>query len=219
MRMKRFFIFFILLMNACSTKSLPESDCPLIDIPRETARLYQNDQISDKFQVNITGYEAYCYTDDLKKRRYAVIAPIFKVRRLEDSNTGSLEGSFYVKTSGAKDDFIGSQNYRQQFVIAPDAKEQTVKGVQTTTRIPFPPYKDFSISLGFAMSSTQGSRAKKMFDIDYKYLNEEEIAAQSEPAIEKVYLEVRSDEEVVYSESSGKPSVVKKNRNKNKCGN
>ena len=81
-----------------------------------------------------------------------------------------------------------------------------------------PPYKNFSISLGFAMSSAQGSRSKKMFDIDYKYLNEEEVAAQSETAIEKVYLEIRPDEEVVYSECSGKPSVVKKNRN-NKCGN
>ena len=217
--MKRFFIFSILFISACSSRNMPESDCPPIDIPRETARLYQNDQISDKFQVNMTGYEAYCYTDGSNKRRYAVIKPLFKVRRLEESNINKLDGSFYIKTSGDKEDFIGSQNYQQQFSINPNVREETIKGIQTTTRIPFPPYDGFSISLGFTMSVAQGNRAKKMFDIDYKYLNEEEVAAQSESAIEKVYLEVQSDEEVVYSECSGKPSVVKKNRNKGKCEN
>ena len=217
--MKRFFIFFILLISACSSRSLPESDCPLINIPRETARLYQNDRLSDKFQVNITGYEAYCYTNGSDKRRYALIEPLFKVRRLEESTVNTLDASFYVKTSGAREDFIGFQSYEQQLSIAPNVKEQTIKGRQATIRIPAPPYEDFSINLGFAMSPNQGSRAKKMFDIDYKYLNEEEVAAQSEQSIEKVYLEVLSDEEVVYSESSGKPSVVKKNRNKGKCGN
>ena len=217
--MKRFFIFSLLLINACSGRSLPENDCPPINIPRETARLYQNDQVSDKFQVNVVGYESYCYTDFSDKHRYAVITPLFKIRRLEESNTNKLDSSFYIKTSGAKDDFIGSQNYQQQLSIPSGVKEQTIKGAQTTTRIPTLPDENFSISLGFAMSSNQGNRAKKMFDIDYKFLNEEEAAAQSESAIEKVYLEVRSDEEVIYSECSGKPSVVKKNRNKGKCGN
>ena len=58
-----------------------------------------------------------------------------------------------------------------------------------------------------------------MFDIDYRYLSAEEIAAQSEEKIKKVYLEVAADEEVIYSEIDKEPLVVKKNRPKNDCQN
>ena len=217
--MKRFFIFFLLILGACSRQAAVQSDCPEIDIPRETSRFYYTDRDSDKFQVNVVGVETYCYTDVRNNKRYAMIAPLFKVRRLENSSITSFDTSFYIKTNGASEDYIGSQNYLQQMTIPSEAKENVIKAPQTSIRIPFPPYDDFKISLGFAFSKNQDNRAKKMFDINYRYLSEEELAAQNETDIDKVYLEVRSDEEVVYSECSGKPSVVKKNRNVNKCGN
>ena len=58
-----------------------------------------------------------------------------------------------------------------------------------------------------------------MFDIDYRYLTQEEINNQNEIMINRVNLEVLPDEEVIYSESMQKPIVVKKNRPKNDCRN
>jgi hypothetical protein len=58
-----------------------------------------------------------------------------------------------------------------------------------------------------------------MFDIDYRYFTEEDIKNQYESQIDKVNLEISSDEEVIYSEELQKPIVVKKNRSRTNCRN
>ena len=58
-----------------------------------------------------------------------------------------------------------------------------------------------------------------MFDIDYRYLTEDEIKSQNETVIDRVNLEILPDEEIIYSEELQKPIVVKKNRKQNSCQN
>ena len=218
--MKRFTAFLLLpFLVSCSQGSRPDDGCPEISIPRETARVYQNNGKFDEFQINLVGYEGYCYTEPSNNRRYALITPLFKVRRLEDSPTSSLDVDFYIKTSVNEEDYLGTRKFSQTLSIPRSVKEQTVKGRPTVTRLSRPPYEGFSVELGMALSDEAKNKTKGMFDIDYRYLSAEEIAAQNEEEIKKVYLEVAADEEVIYSEIDKEPLVVKKNRPKNDCQN
>ena len=216
--MKKVFLSLMALgLAACSSKQ-PEADCPVIDVLRENARIYQSDNISDKFQINLSGYDAYCYTDVRNNRRYAAVTPIFKVRRLENSQINSLDVDFYVKTKGHDKDYLGERVYNQQLFIDSNAREQIIKGKETSVRIAPQPYDGFRLELGLKGSSEQLEKSRKMFDIDYRYFTQEELNAQNDKAVENVYLEVFSDEKVVYSDRAKKPEVVKKN-SKTKCGN
>ncbi len=214
--MKRFSIFFIIaFLTACSSAVNDASRCPLISIPRETARVYQTDGSADKFQINLVGYESYCYTEPADNRRYAMITPIFKVRRLESSNITALDINFYVKTSVNAEDYLGIRQFNQVLNIPLSAKEITVRGRQTKTRITKQPYKNFSINLGIAMTKAEKSKADKMLDIDYSYLSEEEISPANE--IDEIYLDIAPDEKVIYSEFDKKPIVVKNDYIQNNC--
>lgn len=221
--MKKFLICLLLtaaggcsLMPSAET-GFAEGNCPPISIPRETARLYQNNGRFDEFQVNLVGYEGYCYVNPADNRRYAEITPIFKVRRLEDSSVTSLDADFYVKTSINAEDYLGIRKFSQPLDIPRSVKERTVKGRTTRTRIAEPPYEGFAIMLGMSLTEAEKAKAGKMFDIDYRYLSAAELAAQNEPETETVYLEVGPDEEVVYSEAEAKPVVVKKGQLKSPC--
>ena len=218
--MKHFLAFCLLFFVAsCSSGSKSEYDCPEILIPRETTRIYQSNGKYDEFQINLVGSESYCYTEPSTNRRYAVITPLFKIRRLEKSNISTIDIEFFVKTSQNAEDYLGTRNFHQTLKIPTSSKEEVVKGRQTSTRITMPPYNDFTIYLGIKQSEYTGAKVRKMFDIDYSYLSDEEIAEQNNPTTENVYLEVNSDEEIIYSDSEKKPIVVKKNRPSNNCQN
>ncbi len=207
----------LLLLTACHSQSFSPYDCPPIHIKRENTRIYQNNGTADVFQINFAGFEGHCYIEPSSNRHYAEITPIFKIRRLEESATTALDVAFYVKTSVNAEDYIGTRQYNQSLYIPHGVKEEIVKGRTTHTRLSQPPYDDFSLELGFVLQGTTKDKAKSMFDIDYRYLTEEDIAEQSKPMVENVYLEVGSDEEVIYSEIDKKPQVVKKNRPQNDC--
>ena len=217
--MKKIVILSLLMfVSACSPKLTEIYTCPEIIIPRETARLYQND-IVDKFQINLVGHETYCYQEGADKHYYAVITPIFKVRRLEYSDTTNVDADYYVKTSINNKDYIGRRTFSQTLDIPLDVKEIKIKGKPSINRISNPPYQKFKIYLGMNMDASRMAKAKKMFDMDYRYFSEEEIKNQNEKAIETISLEILPDEEVIYSEELQKPIVVKKNRPKNNCQN
>ncbi len=209
-------LFFII---SCSSYHDTDNDCPPIYIPRENTRIYKNNGSIDDFQINVIGFDAYCYTEAANNRRYAIISPIFKIRRLEESNTTSMDIDFYVKTSVNKKDYVGINRFSQVLNIPNNSREVIVKGKETKTRIIMPPYDNFSIDLGIVLSGDNSYKAKSMFDIDYKYLSSEEIKSQNNNKVENVYIEIEDDEEVIYSEISGQPKVVKKKRSQMGCQN
>ena len=156
--MKHFLAFCLLFFVAsCSSGSKSEYDCPEILIPRETTRIYQSNGKYDEFQINLVGSESYCYTEPSTNRRYAVITPLFKIRRLEKSNISTIDIEFFVKTSQNAEDYLGTRNFHQTLKIPTSSKEEVVKGRQTSTRITMPPYNDFTIYLGIKQSEYTGA--------------------------------------------------------------
>ena len=217
--MKKFTVAILLfILSACSSYQFEYNACPQIIIPRETTRAYHTD-INDKFQINLIGHETHCYKEEADNRYYAVITPIFKLRRLEQSSMTNVDADYYVKTSVNDEDYIGRRVFKQTLNIPENVKETVLKGNPSVNRISNPPYDDFKIYIGMDLSGIKKEKSGKMFDIDYRYFTEEDIKAQYETAIDRVNLEILPDEEVVYSEELQKPIVVKKNRLKNSCQN
>ena len=91
------------------------------------------------------------------------------------------------------EDYLGKRVYQQAVTIPALQKEETFKGVTTTTRIPMPPYGNFEIYLGFEMSPQENNKTKQMLDIDYRYLTSEEIAEHNRQ-INTVYQEIEVPE-------------------------
>ena len=209
--MKRIFALSVLLfLSGCFSSSSSQYDCPDININKDDSRLFISDTVSDKFQVNLSGFEAFCYTEPSTNRRYASIAPLFRVNRLEKSSTSGLDVNFYIKTSQNAENYIGKRSFNQVLNIPQNVREITIKGKPTITRISMPPYDNFTIALGLDLSQNQKAKTNKTFDIEYRYLTEQEIAKANNQTIENVYLEIAPDEEVVLSSVSGEPVVVKK---------
>lgn len=205
--MKKFYLIFSLLLASCSSVVPPEG-CPQITTPREHSKQYINNGSYDAFQITLSGHDSYCYTQSTTGQRYMVITPYFRVRRLEDSAVNSVDTSFYVKTIG-KGNYIGTKAYSQSLTISPQEKEATIKGKSVSLRIAPLPYEDFSIETGLNLSEYAQAKSGQMFDIDYKYLSKQDLDALDDP-IREEFLEIGSDETIVYCEKTGKPKVVKK---------
>ena len=205
----------LLFVPACSSHKFERYACPQIVIPRETTRAYHTD-VNDKFQINLVGHETHCYLD-ADNRYYAAITPIFKLRRLEYSTITDVDANYYVKTSINDKDYIGMRSFIQTLSIPVDIKEVRLKGKTSINRISKPPYDNFKIYIGMDLQGAKKEKSDKMFDIDYRYLTEEDIKNQYETFVENVNLEILPDEEIIYSEELQKPIVVKKNRPKNNC--
>ncbi len=189
---------FVLMLGGCSLWSQEEVDgCPQISIPQDAGRVFQNNGASDIFQINLIGYESYCFTHSSNNRRYAVITPLFKVRRLQADDTTSLDVNFYVKTSINAEDYLGVKEFSQVLNIPQSSKEEVIKGRRTLTRIPKLPYGDFDIRLGLVLTPSERAKARSMFDIYYQYLDEEEPLPSGEIKTENIYIDV-SDDEVFY---------------------
>ena len=93
--------------------------------------------------------------------------------------------------------------------------EQTINGKTIKVRVALPPYDDFSLEMGLKLSDYASAKAKSMFDIDYKYLSEQDLTDMAEP--EEKTLEIAPDETVVYCPAKNQPVVVKKNNKSNPC--
>lgn len=209
---------FLAFISACSLSSDNANKCPVISISKETSRAFYVDNNIDKFQINLVGYEGYCYTEPSNNRRYASITPIFKIRRLEASSITSIDIDFYIKTSINAEDYLGFRKFNQTLNIPQNTKELVIKGRQTKTRISQPPYSGFDISLGLSLSEAEKQKAKQMLDIDYSYLSEDDLSAINDDELNTIYLEISPDEKVIYSEIDNKPIVVKKNhKSSNSC--
>lgn len=217
--MKRFLILACVLGAAACAQAPEEVGCPMINIPDETSKVFSGNGRANDFQIKLVGVDRYCYTEPTSNRRYAVVTPLFKVRRLRESSRSVFDVASYLKTSPAAPDYMGTYTANQTFSMPAGQTEVTLRGKPTSARIPMPPYGNFYLDTGLVLSAAEMNANKKMYDIDYKYITQKELEAAAAPQIKNVYLEVGADEEIIYSETENKPVVVKKNRPKNNCQN
>ncbi|MBE6458419.1 MAG: hypothetical protein IJW72_06080 [Alphaproteobacteria bacterium] len=188
----------LLLLSACAS-SHREADymCPNVRIPRDTAYVTQQSSYSEEVQIEIVGYEGYCVTANTIDRRYAVIKPLFKIRRLKEGQDTRIDFSYYTKTIQGPPEFLGLRKYFASVDIPHDVAEKEFSGGEVKVRIPIQGYNDFAILLGMDVSAAEYDYNQKTFDIEYRYLTEEEIHQYNKTVTPKI-IEVEKAPDVQY---------------------
>lgn len=207
----------LLLLSSCAS-SYKEADymCPQVKIPRATAYVTQKASYSEEVQIEIIGYEGYCITADSVNRRFAVIRPLFKARRLKEGHDTRADFSYFTETIKGPPEFLGRRRYFASVDIPRGDAEKEFAGGEVKVRIPSQGYNDFTILLGMEASPAERAYNQKTFDIEYRYLTEDEIRQYNAPVIPRV-IEVEKAPDVQYIPLKPLP-VRQAPRKKSGCG-
>lgn len=207
----------ILLLSSCAS-SYSEADymCPNVKIPRTTAYVTQKASYSEEVQIEVIGYEGYCINANTVDRRFAVIKPLFKIRRLKEGYDTRVDFSYFTETVKGPPEFIGRRNYFASVDIPRDVTEKQFSGSAVKVRVPQQGYNDFTILLGMDVSDAEHDYNQKTFDIEYRYLTEDEVREYNAPVVPRV-VEVDKAPEVQFIPRKPLP-VQQAPQKKSGCG-
>ncbi len=147
--------------------------CPYVTIPQDTSYLTQVVGYLDNFQVEVNGYEGYCYSEQSVNRRYAVITPIFSVTRLRDSDETAVDFSFYTETLKGPPEFLGRKSYNTGTVIGLDEKSKEFKGKPVKVKIPTDG-TPLEIILSLNISKDEYRYNQRTFNVERRQENKDE---------------------------------------------
>lgn len=168
--LKKIGLSFSLLLASCAWF---EGDydgyiCPNVSIPREKAYVTQKVTYEDEFQIELKGYEGYCYPETASNRHYAVITPQFEVQRLRDSDETQVDFNFYTETIKGPPEYLGKHSYSASVNIPADVKEKNFNGRAVKVKIPAD-NPDFEIILALDVSLEEFRYNQRTFDVKYRY--------------------------------------------------
>ncbi len=159
---------------AVSSKSGSGGECPQITIPQDKSYLVQKAGYADEFQVRLTGYESYCYRDDVAARSYAMIRPQFLIRRLRATDETRVDFDFYAETVKGPPGYIGKKSYPVFVNIETGEREKTFSGPAAKVKIPSGE-PGFEIFLGLDLSASEYEANRRGFNIDYQFEEETDL--------------------------------------------
>lgn len=160
---KKYFIFLTLILVA-SCQNYSQRSCPNAQISRDTAYIIQKSQVAEDFSIELVGTDGYCYYDEKIKHDKAVVAPIFKIKRLSPNGQTDIMFSYYTKTIKGPPEYLGTKTHFVTVLMPKDVDELQYTGKQTEVRIPAGMKYDYDIILGLALSKADYDYNQKTFD-------------------------------------------------------
>ena len=179
--MKKLLLFSLVFIASCQSisnwihrDSLEDLLCPNVNILRDDSYITQFVHYKETFQISITGYEGYCYFDEPTQRYRAVVRPTFKIKRLRPSDETDVRFSYYTETVKGPPEYLGKKTYFATVHIPLDAREKEYTAPQTLAYIPNEMENDYDINLGLWISPEEAKYNHRTFDINYRYMEEED---------------------------------------------
>lgn len=174
--MKRLLSVFCLILASCSSDPIiyeTEGEiCPQVQIVRNESYLSQFVGYKEQFQISISGYDGYCYYDDVLQRHRAVIRPTFKIKRLSRSPETDVRFSYYTETVKGPTEYLGKKTHYVTAHIGADELETYYTAPETKVFIPEKMIKDYDVNLGLWISPEEAKYNRRTFDINYRYIDE-----------------------------------------------
>lgn len=170
---KMIFAFLMtLVLSSCllHTSERSYKQCPIITIKRADARLIQLANYQDNYEIELTGVEAFCYYDQRVKQEKARIVPIFKIRKLRNTDESDVHFSWFTETIKGPPAYLGKKSYFVEVSLQEDEREKEVKGKFVDVKIPKEEMYEFEIFAGLEMSKKEREYNQKIFDVDLGYL-------------------------------------------------
>lgn len=166
-----FYAFLILFLASGCSSSIPEGyrQCPLVTIKREDARLIQIVNYRDNFEVELIGFEGFCYFDTRVKQEKARITPIFVVNKLRNTDESDVQFSWFTNTIKGPPAYLGKKSYFVETSLQKGERRKEFKGAQVEVKIPVDMMYEFEIFAGLELSPKEKQYNQRFFDVDLGY--------------------------------------------------
>lgn len=161
----------ILLMITGCVSNIPAGykQCPLISIKREDARLIQLVNYQDNYEIELVGVEGFCYFDTSVKKEKAVITPLFKIRKLRNTDESDIHFQWFTNTIKGPPAYLGKKTYFVEVTLSKDEREKEFKGKTVEVKIPADMMYEFEIFAGLELSKQEKKYNQRLFDVDLGY--------------------------------------------------
>lgn len=202
-------ILITLIISGCA--QAPERFCPLVTINRENSRLIQKANYQDDFEVELKGYEGFCFFDKRVNREKASITPIFVVTKLRKTDESDVHFSWFTETLKGPPEYLGRKDYFVEVTIPKGKIHKEFRGKTVELKIPSSMKYEFEINAGLNLSKEEKRYNQRIFDVDLGYYEDNEIPQKPNIKL-KVY-----PEEVYEDGTPVEPNFQKTQASQNKC--
>lgn len=173
--LKKFLLCSLFLLLTSCVLEEPYHYCPFVTIRRQDAHLIQKANYQDDFDVELKGFEGYCYFDSRVRREKARITPVFVVTKLRNTDETNVQFSWFAQTIKGPPEYIGKYTYFADVHIKQGERSVEVKGKEVELKVPNEMMNDFPIYMGLALSKQEKDYNQRLFDVDYGYYEENDI--------------------------------------------
>lgn len=178
-------VLMFLFISGCSS-SFPKGykQCPLVTIKREDARLIQIVDYQDNFEVELVGFEGFCYFDTRVNQEKAKITPIFEVNKLRNTDESDIQFSWFTNTIKGPPAYLGKKSYFEETSLKKGELHKKFKGNQVEVKIPVDMMYEFEIFAGLNLTPNEKKYNQRLFDVDLGYY-------ESQSSLEPFHVKVR----------------------------
>ncbi len=169
--LKKISLILLLFLTGCDYGYMDYETCPRVQIIRDNAYLTQVVNYREEFQINLIGYDGYCYYDRKIKQNKALIKPIFQIKRLRPSDETDVHFAFYTETVKGPPEYLGKKTHYAVAAIPSDAIEIEYTAPQVMVYVPEEYKYSYDINMGLVISPEERKYNHRTFDIEYRYYN------------------------------------------------
>lgn len=169
--LKKICLSLLFFLSSCGSNYMDYDTCPRVQIIRDNAYLTQVVNYREEFQINLIGYDGYCYFDRNIKQNKALIKPIFQIKRLRPSDETDVHFAFYTETIKGPPQYIGKKTHHAVAQIPSDAIEIEYTAPQVMVYVPEEYKYSYDINMGLVISPEERKYNHRTFDIEYRYYN------------------------------------------------
>lgn len=144
-----------------------EPPCPLVTMQNtEYTVLVQH---KDAYQIILVGYYGDCYMSRRKYQSYAIIQPIFTIRRLEAGDQTNVSFDFYVSASAGPVSGQFYQRYHETATLPEFDKETRYIGSKIKVPLPESTKYSYNINLGLEVEPQEQIYNNRYFNYHFDY--------------------------------------------------
>ncbi len=169
--LKKISLILFVFLTGCEYGYMDYETCPRVQIIRDNAYLTQIVNYREEFQINLIGYDGYCYYDRKIEQNKALIKPIFQIKRLRPSDETDVHFAFYTETVKGPPQYIGKKTHYAAVRIPADALEIEYTAPQVMVYVPEEYKYSYDINMGLVISPEEKKYNHRTFDIEYRYYN------------------------------------------------
>ena len=169
--LKKISLILFVFLTGCEYSNMDYETCPRVQIIRDNAYLTQVVNYREEFQINLIGYDGYCYYDRKIEQNKALIKPIFQIMRLRPSDETDVHFAFYTETVKGPPQYIGKKTHYAVATIPSDALEIEYTAPQVMVYVPEEYKYSYDINMGLVISPEERKYNHRTFDIEYRYYN------------------------------------------------